>query len=390
MDVIMRKLLVFNNLSRKEMIMKKFVIIVFLVIVTILNVHADNEWQVNKIVHDENYIYIGTENVGLISIDKENGEQTQYASEWEDYYKRISDLSMHNGKLYSINKYYKLGILEEGKIKYESLKVEGIRPNRMFPHLAWDSKGVLWTNMELQFIMYYGRKTFVGQFDSESENDCHWIGEEMIRSLAIDEDVVWFTCSAVGTHHNFARFSNEDGITFPAYHTDLGHAVLAIKIDANHNKWLATTNGIICFDQSENLTLYELAGVKYDLAQLEDGSFLVPNNKDLYLFKDKEFSLLCENAAGKTIMCVDAVGDTYYFGTEDGLFKLEGGKVTQIPLLGQTVDIEEPVSVQQAKVSQRTFDLQGRQVMGETDAESEKESLPKGMYVNKGKKFIAK
>jgi len=41
-------------------------------------------------------------------------------------------------------------------------------------------------------------------------------------------------------------------------------------------------------------------------------------------------------------------------------------------------------------VSQRTFDLQGRQVMGETDAESEKESLPKGIYVNKGKKYVAK
>ena len=133
-----------------------------------------------------------------------------------------------------------------------------------------------------------------------------------------------------------------------------------------------------------------MKGAKYDLVQLEDGRFLVPNDKDLYLFKDKEFSLLCDNAAGKTILCVDAVGDTYYFGTEDGLFKLKDGKVTQIPLLGQTVDIEEPVSVQQAKVSQRTFDLQGRQVMGETDAESEKESLPKGIYVNKGKKYVAK
>ena len=64
--------------------------------------------------------------------------------------------------------------------------------------------------------------------------------------------------------------------------------------------------------------------------------------------------------------------------------------MTQIPLLSQTVDVGEPVSVQQTKVSQRTFDLQGRQVMGETDAESEKESLPKGIYVNKGKKYVAK
>ena len=189
------------------------------------------------------------------------------------------------------------------------------------------------------------------------------------------------------------RFSIDRGFSFPireARSSKFGRAIRAVIIDAQNNKWFTSDTGLVLYDQSEKLTLYELKGAKYDLVQLEDGRFLVPNDKDLYLFKDKEFSLLCDNAAGKTILCVDAVGDTYYFGTEDGLFKLEGGKVTQIPLLSQTVDVGEPVSVQQTKVSQRTFDLQGRQVMGETDAESEKESLPKGIYVNKGKKYVAK
>ena len=183
------------------------------------------------------------------------------------------------------------------------------------------------------------------------------------------------------------------GFSFPireSHSTIFGSAMYAVIVDAQNNKWFASNTGLVLCDQDEKLTLYELEGAKYDLAQLEDGSFLVPNNKDLYQFKDKEFSLLCENAAGKTILCVDAVGNTYYFGTEDGLFKLEGGKVTQIPLLGQTVNIEEPISVQRAKVSQKTFDLQGRQVTSDVDAENEKGDLPKGIYVNRGKKYVAK
>ena len=395
MDVIMRKLLIFNNFSRKEIVMKKFVIIVFLVLMTILNVHADNEWQVNRIAHDGNYVYIGTENVGFITIDKQNGEQTQYVHPWDDYWKGICDISFHDGKVYYVTKYYNLVSLKDGKMFDEPINVPYAAPQYfLFPRLAWAPNGVLWTYHMTNLVMQMGRVTFLGKEEPEPEGGPHFICEEVMSCIAVDDEgVVWFGCCGKCSAYCIGRFSIDRGFSFPireARSSKFGRAIRAVIIDAQNNKWFTSDTGLVLYDQSEKLTLYELKGAKYDLVQLEDGRFLVPNDKDLYLFKDKEFSLLCDNAAGKTILCVDAVGDTYYFGTEDGLFKLEGGKVTQIPLLSQTVDVGEPVSVQQTKVSQRTFDLQGRQVMGETDAESEKESLPKGIYVNKGKKYVAK
>ena len=91
--------------------------LLFVLSATVINGYAENEWQVNRIVHDENYVYVGTENVGLIAIDKKSGSQTQYLHKWNDYARGITDVSLHGGKLYYVTKYYKLITLKDGETK---------------------------------------------------------------------------------------------------------------------------------------------------------------------------------------------------------------------------------------------------------------------------------
>lgn len=374
--------------------MKKLTIIVNLVIVTILNVHADNEWQVNRIAHDDNYVYVGSENVGFITIDKQSGEQTQYAHPWDNYRKGICDISFHDSKVYYVTKYYNLVSLKDGKMSDEPINVPYAAPQRfLFPRLAWAPDGVLWTYHMTNLVMHMGRVTFLGTEEEEPPGGPHFFCEEVMSCIAVDDEgVVWFGCCGVCGAFCIGRFSVDHGFYFPIResHSDtFGNGMKAVIIDAQSNKWFASNRGLVLYDQEEKLTLYKLVGTKNDMAQLEDGSFLVPNDKDLYQFKDKEFSLLCENAAGKIILCIDADGDTYYFGTEDGLFKLEDGKVTQIPLLSQTVEVGEPVSVMKEVETWVTYDLQGRQVTGEGER-SGKEPLPSGIYVSKDRKYVVK
>lgn len=383
MDVIMKKFLKLN----KRVVMKKTMFFMILALALSVKATAGNEWQVNRIVHDGKNVYVGTENVGLIAIDKQSGGQTQYSHEWDNYYKGITDLSLHEGKLYFVNRNYKLGTLREGDVTYESINVSNILPGRTYPRLAWAPDGILWTNQLTELVMYMGKITFVGYEDPEPEGGPHFVSEEQFRSLAIDsQGLVWIGCTSNNSSwHNLICYSKDDGLSFPKRNEkSLLGAILEIKIDANDSKWLAAYYGVGCYDKSGKAILYELKGVKNDLCILSDGSILVPNDKSLHILKDGVFSLICENASQKTIRCLDADGDTYYFGTEDGLFKYEAGQVMQIPLPGQTLAVEKLLAKKESAVSSASYTLDGKRLSGERPAGE------KGVIVQEGRKTVVR
>lgn len=368
--------------------MKKLMFLLFVLSATVINGYAENEWQVNRIVHDENYVYVGTENVGLIAIDKKSGSQTQYLHKWNDYARGITDVSLHGGKLYYVTKYYKLITLKDGEMTDEPINVPYAAPDRfLFPRLAWAPDGALWTFHIANLIVQMGRITFFGTEEPEPEYGGLFPCEEVISAIAVDKDGdIWFSCKGVCGAFGIGRFSKETGMSIPilktSNHNIYGSAFSSIIFDSNGNRWFASNNGMVCFDKSETLTLYELRGTKSDICQLPDGRFLVSNEKDLYSFGDGEFCPICENASNKTIRCLDADVDAYYYGTEDGLFKYEAGQVSQIPLLSQTVGVEQPEESAAKETESSSCDLQGRRV---ADGE-----LHKGVYIQGGKKIVVK
>ena len=63
--------------------MKRTIIISFLCFVTLTVMAQLTNWQnlvnkdfVSRIIHDENFLYVGTFGGGIIKIDKQTGEQT--------------------------------------------------------------------------------------------------------------------------------------------------------------------------------------------------------------------------------------------------------------------------------------------------------------------------
>ena len=386
MDVIMKKFLKLN----KRVVMKKTMFFMILALALSVKATAGNEWQVNRIVHDGKNVYVGTENVGLIAIDKQSGGQTQYLHKWSDYAKGICDVSVHNGNVYYVTKYYKLVTLKDGEMTEEPINVPYAAPDRfLFPRLAWASDGTMWTYHINNLVMHMGRMTFLGKEETEPEYGGLFACEEVISNIAVDpEGVVWFCCKGQCSDYGFCRFSKETGMSLPLRKASnpnpFGRYFSSMAFDSDGNRWFASNSGMVLFDKSEELTLYELQGLKSDICQLADSRYLISNDKALYAFGDGVFSLICENASQKTIRCLDADGDTYYFGSEDGLFKYEAGQVMQIPLPGQTLAVEKPVAKEESAVTSASYTLDGKRLSGERPAGE------KGVIVQEGRKTVVR
>lgn len=370
--------------------MKKTILLMMVALVLSVKATAGNEWEVNRIAHDGNNVYVGTENAGLIAIDKQSGGQTQYLHKWNDYAKGICDVSVHNGKVYYVTKYYKLVTLKDGEMTEETINVPYAAPDRyLFPRLAWAPDGTMWTYHINNLVMHMGRMTFLGKEETEPEYGGLFVCEEVFSNIAVDpEGVVWFCCKGQCGIYGFGRFSKDTGISLPISKTTdrnaYGSYFSSIAFDSDGNRWFASNSGMVLFDKSEALTLYELQGLKSDICQLADGRYLISNDKALYAFGNGVFSLLCENASKKTIRCLDADGDTYYFGTEDGLFKYEAGQVTQIPLPGQTLEVEEPMETAEPSTSSARYALDGKRLSDERPAGTN------GVIIQNGRKVVIK
>ena len=175
----------------------------------------------------------------------------------------------------------------DGEMTDEPINVPYAAPDRfLFPRLAWAPDGALWTFHIANLIVQMGRITFFGTEEPEPEYGGLFPCEEVISAIAVDKDGdIWFSCKGVCGAFGIGRFSKETGMSIPilktSNHNIYGSAFSSIIFDSNGNRWFASNNGMVCFDKSETLTLYELRGTKSDICQLPDGRFLVSNGKDL-------------------------------------------------------------------------------------------------------------
>ena len=83
------------------------------------------DWQnissknfVTKIIHDENYLYVGTKGGGIVKIHKQSGEQTVLKrADGSMTDNTIQDMTIHDGALWVGTGYYGLTKISGGKIE---------------------------------------------------------------------------------------------------------------------------------------------------------------------------------------------------------------------------------------------------------------------------------
>jgi len=98
--------------------MKKFFCIALLIALSTITIHAQlTDWQnissnnfVMKIIHDQNFLYVGTKGGGIVKIDKQSGEQTILKrADGSMTGNAITDMALHDGELWGRNGIQRLG-----------------------------------------------------------------------------------------------------------------------------------------------------------------------------------------------------------------------------------------------------------------------------------------
>ena len=97
-----------SALNKNENDMKKIILSLIIILATV-TAHAQlTDWQnfssnnfVMKIIHDQDFLYVGTKGGGIVKIDKQSGEQTVLKrADGSMTGNAITDMALHDGELW--------------------------------------------------------------------------------------------------------------------------------------------------------------------------------------------------------------------------------------------------------------------------------------------------
>ncbi|MBQ9362689.1 MAG: hypothetical protein IJT97_04610, partial [Bacteroidaceae bacterium] len=109
------------------------------------------DWQnissknfVTKIIHDQNYLYVGTKGGGIVKIDKQSGEQTVLKrADGSMTGNSITDMALHNGELWVGTEFNGIAKVTDGGIEKFDKKNAGFSINQHFSGFFFKDDGTM-------------------------------------------------------------------------------------------------------------------------------------------------------------------------------------------------------------------------------------------------------
>ena len=109
------------------------------------------DWQnissknfVTKIIHDENYLYVGTKGGGIVKIHKPSGEQTVLKrADGSMTGNSITDMTLHDGELWVGTEFNGIAKVTDGGIEKFDKKNAGFRINQNFSGFFFKDDGTM-------------------------------------------------------------------------------------------------------------------------------------------------------------------------------------------------------------------------------------------------------
>lgn len=133
-----------------------------------LSVHAQlTDWQnissknfVMKIIHDQNFLYVGTNGGGLVKIDKQSGKQTVLKrADGSMTGNSITDMAFHNGELWVGTEYNGLArVTTDGSIEKFDGKNAGFRINQNISGFYFNADGTMLIGSIASLYVFDGKK----------------------------------------------------------------------------------------------------------------------------------------------------------------------------------------------------------------------------------------
>ena len=354
---------------------KKSILSLILALATVTAQAQLTDWQnissknfVMKIIHDQNFLYVGTKGGGIVKIDKQSGEQTVLKrADGSMTGNSITDMALHNGELWVGTEYNGLAKVTDGGIEKYDMTNAGFQNNQYFSGFYFNADGTMLVG-GIAYLYAFDGKKCTTMYDINPLSPYAYV-----KKIRADRDGrIWVACYDALNRYNLCVFTPNELVP---YNIPYGKAN-NIETDKDGCLWIATN-----FD-GNSWTTYN-----HNNSPLPSDCFW-----DVQVDADNRLWIATVGDVG--LVCFDGTTWTTYDTDNSGIALNEVTKITldphrdliwltQYPGLGLSVarmnchntDVH---SIAAPNISTVIYDLQGRLAKPTTH----------GIYINNGKKII--
>ena len=306
-----------------------------------LSAHAQlTDWQnissknfVMKIIHDQNFLYVGTKGGGLVKIDKQSGKQTVLKrADGSMTGNSITDMAFHNGELWVGTEFNGLAKVTDGGIEKFDIKNAGFRINQNISGFYFNADGTMLIGSIASLYVFDGKKC-TAVYDINPISPYSYV-----KRIRADRDGrIWVACYDALNNYDLCVFTSNDLVP---YNISYGR-VNNIETDKDGCLWIATNKGLVKFDGTDfthytpdNSALPE-ANIA-DITADENGNLWMLSEHNITKFDGTNFTPhpYQLNVSNDYLLTIDAADDNnVYVGSRfEGLLKLTDNGLAAIPL----------------------------------------------------------
>ena len=298
------------------------------------------DWQnissknfVMKIIHDQNFLYVGTKGGGIVKIDKQSGEQTVLKrADGSMTGNAITDMALHDGELWVGTEYNGLAKVTDDGIEKFDMKNAGFQNNQHISGIYFNADGTMLVG-SIAFLYAFDGKKCTAIYDINPLSPYAYV-----KKIRADRDGrIWVACYDALNQYNLCVFTSSDLVP---YNIQYGKAN-NIETDKDGCLWIATKNGLVKFDGTDfkhytpdNSALPE-ANIT-DLTADEKGNLWMFGDRYITKFDGISFSAYPYqlNVANDYLLDIDADNNNVYVGSRfEGVLRLTDNGLTAIDLI---------------------------------------------------------
>ena len=320
--------------------MKKIILILIIALTAILARAQLTDWRnissnnfVMKIVHDQNFLYVGTKGGGIVKIDKQSGEQTVLKrADGSMTGNAITDMMLHDGELWVGTEYNGLARVTCNDIEKFDIKNAGFLNNQHFSGFFFNADGTMLIG-SIAYLYAFNGKECTARYDINPLSPYAYV--EKIRA---DRDGrIWVACYDALNRSNLCVFTGNDLVPYNIPYGKVNN----IETDKDGCLWIATNNGLVKFDGTD-FTQYAPddsalpeANIM-DIAADEKGNLWLLGEHQITKFDGTSFTTYPYqlNVANDYLLAIDVDDDNIYVGSRfEGLLKLTDNGLTIVDLI---------------------------------------------------------
>ena len=319
---------------------KKILLNALFILIAITAQAQLTDWQnissknfVTKIIHDENYLYVGTKGGGIVKIHKESGEQTVLKrADGSMTGNSITDMALHNGELWVGTEFNGMAKLTDGGIEKFDKKNAGFRINQYFSGFYFNADGTMLVGSIASLYVFDGKKC-TAVYDINPISFYTYV-----KKIRADVDGrIWVACYDALNKYNLCVSTPSDLVP---YNIPYGR-VNNIETEKDGCLWIATNKGLVKFDGTDfthytpdNSALPE-ANIA-DITADENGNLWMLSEHNITKFDGTNFTAYPYQLSDKNdyLLTIDAADDNnVYVGSRfEGLLRLTDNGLAAIPL----------------------------------------------------------